>query len=71
MIYDATHEDVYAFCLRRSNVEDAMDATADVYLVAWRRIDDIPPGDQALPWLYGTARKVLANQRRSRSRRTS
>ena len=71
VIYDATHEDVYAYCLRRSNVEDAMDAAAEVYLVAWRRIDDVPHGDSALPWLYGTARKVLANQRRSRSRRMS
>lgn len=69
MMYDATYQDVFAYCLRRSNVEDAKDATADVYLVAWRRIDDIPTGDEALPWLYGTARKVLANQRRSRSRR--
>lgn len=70
-IYDGTYRHVFAYCLRRSNVEDAKDATADVYVVAWRRIDDIPPGDEALAWLYGTARKVLANQRRSRSRRGS
>lgn len=68
MIYDATYRDVFAYCLRRSNVEDAKDATAEVYLVAWRRIDDVPPGDDAIPWLYGTSRKVLANQRRSRTR---
>lgn len=69
VMYDATYRDVFAYCLRRSNSEDAKDAAADVYLVAWRRIDAIPSGDAALPWLYGTARKVLANQRRSRSRR--
>ena len=68
VIYNTTYQDVFAYCLRRSNVEDAKDAAADVYLVAWRRIDDVPNGDEALPWLYGTARKVLANQRRSRSR---
>lgn len=68
MIYDATYHDVFAYCLRRSTLEDAKDASADVYLIAWRRIDDIPPGNETLPWLYGTARKVLANQRRSRRR---
>ena len=68
VIYDATYQDVFAYCLRRSSVEDAKDATADVYLVAWRRIDDVPGGHEALPWLYGVARKVLGNQRRSRSR---
>jgi RNA polymerase sigma-70 factor (ECF subfamily) len=68
VIYNATYQDVFAYCLRRSNVEDAKDAAADVYLVAWRRLDDVPVGDETLPWLYGTARKVLANQRRSRSR---
>jgi RNA polymerase sigma-70 factor (ECF subfamily) len=68
VMYDATYQDVFAYCLRRSTLEDAKDAAADVYLVAWRRIDDMPPGDEALPWLYGTARKVMANQRRSRSR---
>jgi hypothetical protein len=34
--------------------------------MAWRRLDDVP-GD-ALPWLYGVARRVLANQRRSADR---
>ncbi|CAN5440335.1 hypothetical protein BH24ACT9_BH24ACT9_03500 [soil metagenome] len=28
-------------------------------LVAWRRIDDVPTGEEARPWLYGVARKVL------------
>jgi len=39
--------------------------------VAWRRLDDIPDGDAALGWLYGVARRVLANEfrRTRRSRR--
>ena len=68
VIYNATYQEVFAYCLRRSNLEDAKDAAADVFLVVWRRLDDIPAGAEALPWLYGTARKVLSNQRRSRSR---
>lgn len=67
-IYDENHAAVLAYCLRRAPIEDAKDATADVFLVVWRRFDDLPSGDQTLPWLFGTARKVLANQRRSQSR---
>ena len=67
-MYDKYFADVLAYCLRRASIEDAKDAVADVFLVAWRRFDDMPDGDRALPWLYGTARRVLANQRRSRSR---
>lgn len=60
---------VLAYALRRtSSAEDAADAVAETFLVAWRRLDSIPSGD-ALPWLYGVARRVLANQRRAAHRR--
>ena len=67
-IYDDHYAAVLAYCLRRAPLEDAKDASADVFLVAWRRLDQLPGGERTLPWLYGTARKTLANQRRSRSR---
>ena len=35
---------------------------AETFAIAWRRLDDIP--DHAIPWLLGTARRVLANRRR-------
>jgi RNA polymerase sigma-70 factor (ECF subfamily) len=41
---------------------------SEVFLVAWRRIEDVPDGDAALPWLYGVARRVLSNGRRTRER---
>jgi RNA polymerase sigma-70 factor (ECF subfamily) len=50
-------------------VADAEDAVAETFLVAWRRLDDMPTGDEALPWLYGACRRVLANQRRANDRR--
>lgn len=59
---------VMAYLLRRADRETAIDVAAETFLVAWRRIDDIPEGDQARLWLYGVARRVLANQRRSRGR---
>lgn len=67
-IYDDYYAEVLAYCLRRARLEDAKDAAADVFLVVWRRLDDLPAGAATLPWLYVTARNVLANQRRSRFR---
>jgi RNA polymerase sigma factor (sigma-70 family) len=44
--------------------EDAADLLAEVFLVAWRRIDDVRKGDDGRLWLYGVARRVLANHHR-------
>ncbi len=44
---------------------------AEVFLTAWRRLDDLPESDAARVWLYATARRVIANQRRSRRRRSA
>jgi RNA polymerase sigma factor (sigma-70 family) len=60
--------DIVAYCRWRS-ATDAQDAAADVFLAAWRRLDEVPEGDAARVWLYATARRVLANQRRSSRRR--
>jgi RNA polymerase sigma factor (sigma-70 family) len=60
------HAAVRGYALRRAPADLAQDAVAETFLVAWRRLDDVP-GD-ALPWLYGVARRVLANQRRSANR---
>lgn len=49
---------------------DVDDAVAEVFLVVWRRLEDVPTGEAAGPWLYGTTRRVLANQARSRARRS-
>ena len=57
---------VRAYARRRSGARTADDVVADVFVVAWRRLEDIP--DDPLPWLLGVARRVLANQRRSAAR---
>ncbi len=67
-LYEQYQRPVLGYFLRRTDAISARDAAADTFLVAWRRIDDVPPGDSALPWLFGVARKVLANQRRGRDR---
>ena len=66
--YRAHQRHVLAYFLRRTDATSARDGAAETFLVAWRRIDDVPTGDSTLPWLYGVSRKVLANQRRSRDR---
>ncbi len=57
---------VRGYALRRTSPDAAQDAVAETFLVAWRRLDDVP--DDELPWLFGVARRVLANQRRSSDR---
>ena len=62
---------VLSYALRRTRApEDAADVVADTFLVAWRRTTEVPPGPQARAWLYGVARRVLANQRRGARRRS-
>lgn len=63
---------VLGFALRRTNrAEDAADAVADTFVVAWRRFAHVPPYPETRPWLYGVTRRVLANQRRGDDRRTA
>jgi RNA polymerase sigma factor (sigma-70 family) len=67
-LFDAHGDYVLLYFRRRTGSEAAREGTADTFLVAWRRIDDIPT-DNELAWLYGVAKRVLSQQRRSRSRR--
>ncbi|MGI5185814.1 RNA polymerase sigma factor [Dactylosporangium sp. CA-152071] len=63
-VYARNYADVVRYCLRRLDGTAAAEELAqEVFLVAWRRRWDVPP--QALPWLYGVARRLLANQRRA------
>jgi len=71
-LYAAHFDAVLGFALRRtSRPEDAADVTADTFLVAWRRLGHVPTGQAARPWLYGVARRILANQRRGEGRRAA
>jgi len=63
----ADHMDaVLAYALARADPESAKDAAADTFLVAWRRIHEVP--DPARAWLLGVTRRTLAGQHRSRRR---
>ena len=61
---------IASYCSWRSRSSgDEQDAVSEVFLIAWRRLDDVPDGDGARPWLYATARRVMSNQARANARR--
>ena len=65
-LFDATYEPLLAYARRRVGGE-AEDVVADVLLIAWRRLDEVP-GD-AVAWLFGVARNVILGSRRGMRRR--
>jgi RNA polymerase sigma-70 factor (ECF subfamily) len=70
-LFDDAERDLLAYALRRvERPEDAADVVAETFLVAWRRLPDVPAGSEARLWLYGVARRQLANQRRGHLRRS-
>jgi len=71
-LYAANFDALLGYALRRVNrPEDAADIVSEAFLVAWRRLHDVPAGDEARLWLYGVARRTLANHRRGDLRRTA
>lgn len=69
-VYNANHGPVLGYVVRRTgSPDDAADVIAETFLTAWRRLDDVPAGEEARPWLFGVARRVLANQGRAERRR--
>ena len=57
------------YALRRvSDLSSAEDLVAEVFVVAWRRRDQLPPREEEMFWLYGVAHNVLRNMVRSRGR---
>ncbi len=54
---------------RCDNAADAADVVSETFLICWRRLADVPAGSDARLWLFGTARRVIANQNRADRRR--
>jgi RNA polymerase sigma factor (sigma-70 family) len=69
-LYERHYATLLAYSLRRSvDPADAHDVVADTFLVLWRRLDEAPQTDEEIPlWLYGVARRVLANRHRTQQR---
>jgi len=68
-LYDENHEDLWRYCLRRaSTTQEAEEALAETFSVAWRRLDIVPKGAGARPWLFGVARNKLRSGWRKNKR---
>jgi RNA polymerase sigma-70 factor (ECF subfamily) len=64
------HErDLRTYCRRRLPAADVDDALAEVFVVAWRKIDSLPVPAEVRPWLFGVARNVVRNLDRQARRR--
>lgn len=68
-VYDEHFDSIRSYCVRRVDATEVNDVVSDVFLVVWRRLDDVPRGEATRLWLYGVARNVVSNRRRSQRRR--
>jgi len=69
-LFRASYEDLLRFVERRSHPLGAEDVVAEVFLVAWRRLPEVPTDlGSARAWLFGVAHRTIANQRRGDARR--
>lgn len=64
-LYVAEYANIVRYGLRRlADADASAELAQEVFVVAWRRRNEVP--DHSLPWLYGVARRLLANHWRSR-----
>ncbi|MEU3169363.1 sigma-70 family RNA polymerase sigma factor [Streptosporangium sp. NPDC006930] len=69
-VYNRAYGQITAYAARRcDSPQDAADVVAETFTTAWRRVDELPEGEEATLWLYGVARKILANHYRGDNRR--
>jgi RNA polymerase sigma-70 factor (ECF subfamily) len=69
LVYERHAHAVKAYVRRRADTATTDDVLAEVFLVCWRRFEELPP--DPLPWLLAVARRVLSTQRRSQRRRSA
>jgi RNA polymerase sigma-70 factor, ECF subfamily len=68
-LYDEHHASVYAYAVSKAGRQIADEVVAEVFLVVWRRLADVP--EAALPWLLAVARNVAIGQFRVAARQQS
>ncbi len=65
-LFRAQYPAVAGYVRRRADAALADDLVNEVFLVAWRRLDEVPPSPR--PWLLGVARNVLGTHIRGARR---
>jgi RNA polymerase sigma-70 factor (ECF subfamily) len=68
-LYRRHYRPIRDFCRRRVPSDLVDDVVAETFLTAWRRLADVPAGDEALLWLYKVAYRVVGHQWRGTARR--
>jgi RNA polymerase sigma-70 factor (ECF subfamily) len=72
LLYGELYAPIAGYVVRRiGNPEDAAEVIAETFATLWRRRDSCPANEDARPWLFGVARRVIANQRRGEQRRSA
>jgi RNA polymerase sigma factor (sigma-70 family) len=64
-VYSLHLRDITAYVARRIPREEVDDVVAKVFVVAWRRFEDVPAQPEDRLWLFGVARRCVAHHRRS------
>ncbi len=68
-LFDAHYRAIARYFRARGHLEaDADDLVAATFEVAWRRLDAVPAGDEAVPWLFTVARNHSRNAWRKTQR---
>jgi RNA polymerase sigma-70 factor (ECF subfamily) len=67
-VYSAYFRDIALYVARRVPRDEVEDVVAKVFLVAWRRVAKLPAPPEDRLWLFGVARRCVANHVRSAAR---
>lgn len=65
-LFTVHYAPVLRYATRRVGADAAQEVVSETFLLAWRRLDELP--EYPLPWLYGAARRIVANELRRRAR---
>ena len=66
-LYDRYYRNILRYALQHAEQGSAEDVASEVFLIAWRKLPDIP--EPPLPWLLGVARNLLHQQVSANRRR--
>lgn len=69
-LYSGSYKEIFAYVLRHAggDTEAVADLVAEVFVVALRKEDSIPPPPEDRLWLYGVARRMVLDHRQRRKR---
>lgn len=68
ILMEAHHRDLLRYMQRRLPDHEVDGAVAEVFATAWKRLDQVPDGKAALPWLYAVGRHSVLHRNRSAAR---